>query len=320
MTSLDRIDSESLQGLQHMRERFPGGLNAIPDLSARRAAATLAMTGGIDPAASWVGGQVRESHVPRVQGEGDIRIRIFTPATVRAPECRLLFIPGGGMVMGGLLEESAAAIALASELGIEVVALEYRLAPEFPYPAALSDCCAVLDSMTTGAPSGEAGRTRLLIYGGSAGGGLAIAMALHARDAGGPTIDYVLAAYPMLDDRHETPSSHEIIDVGIWDREGSIECWSYYLGEAEPDCYAAPARATDLGGLPPMFIDVGGQDLFRDEAIDFAQRATHAGVPVEFHLYPGAYHASEQIAPEASLSKTIMRNRLSALRGAIERA
>ena len=319
MTSLDRIDSESLQALHDMRARFPGGLNAIPDLGARRAAATLAMTGGIDPAESWTEGHVRESHVPRGQGEGDIRIRIFTPDTLRASECRLLFIPGGGMVMGGLVEESAAASALASELGIEVVALEYRLAPEFPYPAALSDCCAVLDSMTVAAPSADTERPRVLIYGGSAGGGLAIALALHARDAGGPQIDYVLAAYPMLDDRHATPSSHEIVDVGIWDREGSIECWSYYLGESMPDSYAAPARAADLKGLPPMFIDVGGQDLFRDEAMDFAQRATHAGVAVEFHLYPGAYHASEQIAPEATLSRKIMRNRISALRSAIER-
>ena len=109
----------------------------------------------------------------------------------------------------------------------------------------------------------------------------------------------------MIDDLNETPSSKEITDVGIWDRKANIEAWDWYLGGKNADEYAAPARAIDLSGLPPTFIDVGELDLFRDEDIEFAKRLLQAGVTTELHVYPGAYHASESFAPEAELSKQI---------------
>ena len=118
-------------------------------------------------------------------------------------------------------------------------------------------------------------------------------------------------------DRNETPSSHEITDIGIWDRAGNIEAWQWYLGDGKPDQYAAPARAEDLAGLPPAYIDVGTMDLFRDEDITFAMRLMAAGVPTELHVSPGAYHGSEGFAPDAPLSQRIWAGRIDALSRAL---
>ena len=124
----------------------------------------------------------------------------------------------------------------------------------------------------------------------------------------------MMPIYPMIDDRNETASTHGVTEVGIWDRAGNIEAWEWYLGGKPADGYAAPSRAKDLSGLPQAYIDVGEMDAFRDEDADFALRLLQAGVPCEFHVYPGAYHASEVFAPEAELSKRIWAGRLAALK------
>jgi acetyl esterase/lipase len=126
-----------------------------------------------------------------------------------------------------------------------------------------------------------------------------------------------MTPYPQIDDRNETESSQAITDIGIWDRAGNIEAWEWYLGGQPANQYSAPTRATDLAGLPPTFIDVGDQDMFMDEDVEFASRLKAAGVPVELHVYPGAYHASEVFAPTAQLSQKIWAARLSALKTAI---
>jgi acetyl esterase/lipase len=125
---------------------------------------------------------------------------------------------------------------------------------------------------------------------------------------------YMLPIYPMIDDRNETSSTHEVTEIGIWDRAGNIEAWNWYLGGKPADSYAAPARATDLTGLPPAFIDVGELDAFRDEDTEFALRLLKSGVACEFRIYPGAYHASEIFAPEAELSKRIVAGRVDAIK------
>jgi acetyl esterase/lipase len=195
--------------------------------------------------------------------------------------------------------------------------VEYRLAPEHPHPAPSEDCYAGLVWMARNAAELGFDPERLAVYGGSAGGGLTIAVVLLARDRGFPAIRFQMPIYPMIDDTNETPSSHEITDIGIWDRAANIEAWQWYLGGGKPDQYAAPARAEDLSGLPPAFIDVGTVDLFRDEDIAFAARLMQAGVPVELHVNPGAYHASEAFAPQAVLSQRIWERRFDALRRAL---
>ena len=199
-----------------------------------------------------------------------------------------------------------------------MVAVEYRLALEHPHPAPVQDCYAALKWMAQNADDLAFDPNRLAVVGGSAGGGLTIATTMMARDKGFPRICFQMPLYPMIDDRNETPSSYEIMDLGIWDREGNVEAWQWYLGGKPADDYAAPARAEKLAGLPPTFIDVGELDLFRDEDIQFAARLIQAGVPTELHVYPGAYHASEVFAPEAALSQSILSRRTEALLRALK--
>jgi acetyl esterase/lipase len=218
------------------------------------------------------------------------------------------------MILGNVAGEDANAAMICDQVGAVVVSVEYRLAPENPHPAPAEDCYAGLRWMAGNAAELGVDPARLGLYGASAGGGLVIAVALMARDRGGPALKFMMPIYPMLDDRNETASSQEITDVGIWDRAGNIEAWAWYLGGKPADQYAAPARAEDLAGLPPAFIDVGTVDLFRDEDIAFAQRLMAAGVPTEFHVNPGSYHASETFAPEAALTRRIWAMRIDALR------
>lgn len=315
MPQHDAIDPESLVPLAALYEALPGGFNAIPDIEARRA--TLygmldQMTADLPPNPN-----VSTEDVSIAGPGGDLALRIYRPAAPAATRPCILFIHGGGMVLGNLETDHLTAVMLCETIGAVVVSVDYRLAPENPYPAGADDCFAALQWIAAHASDLDIDPERLAMYGGSAGGGLAIATALRARDTGGPALCFVMAPYPMIDDRNETASSKEIVDIGIWDRAGNIEAWQWYLGGAEADQYAAPARATDLAGLPSMFIDVGDRDMFHDEDAAFVERLTAAGVPVEWHEYAGAYHASEVFAPTATLSQTIWANRIAALQRAL---
>ena len=222
--------------------------------------------------------------VPGPEGAPDVRVRVYRPVTGSGPLPGIYFIHGGGMILGDIEGEDAAASAICDRVGAVVVSVDYRLAPEHPHPAPVEDCYAGLTWMARNAGDLGIDPERLAVYGGSAGGGLTVAVCLLARDRGFPAIRFQMPIYPMIDDRNETPSSHEISDIGIWDRAANIEAWAWYLGDGKPDEYAAPARAEDLSGLPPAFIDVGTVDLFRDEDIAFAMRLMAAGVPVELRV------------------------------------
>ncbi|TCK22006.1 alpha/beta hydrolase [Pseudonocardia endophytica] len=309
------LDPESQVPLTALLEAMPGGFNAIPDIVARRAAVAEMLASVEVPDNPGVVKSDRT--VPGPDGAPDVAVRIYRPANASGAAPGMLFIHGGGMVLGSVAGEDPTATMLCDALGAVVVSVEYRLAPEYPHPAPMEDCYAVLTWMAKSADELGVDPDRLVVYGGSAGGGLAIATAMLARDRGGPPLRFMMPIYPMIDDRNTTTSSHEILDVGIWDRAGNEEAWGWYLGDAEADGYAAPTRAADLSGLPPAYIDVGTVDLFRDEDIAFAQRLMAAGVPCELHVHPGAYHASETFAPDAALSKRIWAGRVDALRRAL---
>ncbi|GAA3568151.1 alpha/beta hydrolase [Microlunatus spumicola] len=309
------IDPESLGPLEADLAVLPGGLGSIPDIVERRARAKTL------PGAAEVVDDPRvtkeDRTVPGPSGEPDVRVRIYRPVAASGALPGVYVIHGGGMIMGEVDGEDPVATMLCVELTAVVVSVEYRLAPEHPYPAGPEDCYAGL--VWTAAHADELGidPARLAVYGGSAGGGLAIATALMARDRSGPGLRLLMALYPMVDDRNETPSSRDVTDVGAWDRSTNVEAWGWYLGGREADAYAAPSRATDLGGLPPTYIDVGTVDLFLDEDVELAQRLLQAGVPTELHVLPGSYHASERRAPEAALSRRIWALRVGALRRAL---
>jgi acetyl esterase/lipase len=314
MVDRSRLDAESAVPLDALLEVTPGGFNALSDIVARRETVSAIMASVEAPDNPNVG--ISEHVAPGPAG--DIRVRVYTPNNVAAPRPGIVYIHGGGMVLGSIDSEHALSQMMCDELGMTIASVDYRKAPEDPHPAATEDCFAAAQWVFDHAENLGIDPSLFGIYGASAGGGLALSVALKARDEGGPPFAFMVPIYPMLDPRHESHSSRLVTDVGIWDRDGSIEAWGWYLGGQEPDQHAAPGLAKDLTGLPPAYIDVGEMDMFRDEDLDFVKRLAEADVRVEFHLWPGAYHASEVFAPEAPLSQVIIANRLSGIRRLVD--
>lgn len=242
---------------------------------------------------------------PRELAAGPVGLRVHGPDP--GGPC-LLWIHGGGMFLGSAEREDATCANLAAELGVTVVAVDYRLAPEHPHPTPLFDCYAALRWCSDRSD-------RVVVAGASAGGGLAAALCLLARDRGGPMLAAAHLYYPMLDDRHATPSATALADAPVWNRRLADLAWAAYLGGRPADALAAPARATDLSGLPPTYVDTGEFDLFRDEDADYAARLAAAGVDVRFELIAGAVHGFDLIAADAPLSRAVRLRRVAALRG-----
>ncbi len=309
------IDPEVAVPLEGLLEALPGGFNAIGDIVQRRATVTAMLAGIEVPDNPNVTKEDRV--IPGPDGAPDISVRIYRPVNATGTLPGIYFIHGGGMILGTVDGEDPVATMICDLVGAVVVSVEYRLSPETPHPGPVEDCYAGLTWTAKNAAELGIDADRLAIYGASAGGGLTIATALLARDRGGPALSFIMPIYPMIDDTNTTTSSQEITDVGIWDRAGNIEAWAWYLGGKEADAYAAPTRAEDLSGLPPAFIDVGTVDLFLDEDIAFVQRLIAAGVPTEFHIHPGAYHAAETFAADAALSRRIWALRIDALKRAL---
>jgi acetyl esterase/lipase len=261
----------------------------------------------------------KEDHsIPGAAGDPDVLVRIYRPIDASGSLPALLWIHGGGYVLGSVAMNDFAIQHLIKEVGCVAVSVEYRLAPEHPFPAPLEDCYAALKWLYAHAAALGVDPTRIAIGGASAGGGLAAGLVLLARDRGEVPVVFQLLIYPMIDDRNSTPSSHAITDSRIWNRASNHKGWRAFLGQ-EPggddvSPYAAAARATDLTGLPPAYIPVGTLDLFLDENIAYAQRLLQAGVPVELHIYPGAFHGSENMAPAAALSQRMVAERYDALK------
>lgn len=245
-----------------------------------------------------------------IPGEPDVQVRVHRAGDAAGPLPCLVSIHGGGMVMGSALMDDPKFDAWCPQLGLVGVSVDYRLAPETPYPGPLDDCYAALRWVADHADELGVDPARIGVGGISAGAGLAAGVALLARDRGEIPLAFQLLETPMLDDRQITPSSR-LDDLAIWSRQANRFGWSSYLGElygtdAVP-AYAAPARATDLAGLPPAFVSVGTCDGFRDEAIDYALRLNQADVPCELHVYPGAPHGF-QMAADAALVRRARRD------------
>jgi acetyl esterase/lipase len=205
-----------------------------------------------------------------------------------------------------------------AEIPMVVVSVDYRLAPEHPHPAPIEDCYAGLEWVDNHLVELGIDPHRLVIAGGSAGGGLAAATALVARDRGGPRVRGQMLVCPMLDDRAITPSSTELVGEGVWDSISNATGWSSLLGAAagtpHVSPYAAPARATDLSGLPTAFVEAGSVETFRDESVDYASRIWQAGGQAELHIWPGGCHNFDGTAPEAPLSREARAARVNWLR------
>ena len=250
--------------------------------------------------------EVTDRVIPGPPDAPDLTVSIMRPQDASGTLPGVYYTHGGGMFMGtrnlGADQLSAWVVAL----GIVVVGVEYRLAPEHPDPAPVEDCYAGLVwTADNGADLGIA-TDRLVIVGESAGGGLAAGTALLARDRGGPALAGQMLIYPMLDDRNDTLSSAQFDGVGLWDKTSNDTGWTALLGDRRGtdavSPYAAPARASELSGLPSAFIDVSSTETFRDEAIAYADKLWAAGVQTELHVWPGGFHGFDLIAPQAQIS------------------
>jgi acetyl esterase/lipase len=235
--------------------------------------------------------------------DGPVAVRVYAPAAAPPAGGRpaLLDIHGGGFAVGSIEMEHAFATHVARDLGAVVVTPEYRLAPEHPYPAGLDDCYATLGWMHERADALGIDTDRVAIGGQSAGGGLAAALALLARDRSGPAICFQFLGIPELDHRLDTPSMRAFVDTPMWNLASAERSWSYYLGPDVTDVspYASPAIAEDLRGLPPAYVTTMEFDPLRDEGITYALRMMQAGVPVELHSYPGTFHGSALVTTAA---------------------
>ena len=309
------IDAESNAALEGFLLQFPGGLNAISDLNERRAALNSVTKKINEIEHSDV--EVRDIQVPSSEVGRSIPVRLYRAAKESngPPQPCLIYIHGGGMIMGNLETGNLNCLNFARTFDISVLSIEYRKAPEFPYPAAIEDCIDAISWIVSNSELFKIDLANLGIYGSSAGGGLVLGTALKMRDQGRNVFKFMLPIYPMIDSSNTSNSSLEITNVGVWDRSTNIDAWNWYLNGNQADEYAAPAQAKNLAGLPQCYSDVGSFDLFLDENSSFFERLSSAGVSTEFQVFQGAFHGSENLAPESELSRKIWERRL----GAIER-
>jgi acetyl esterase/lipase len=299
------FDPELGAALTALADMMPPTLNADL-LTAMRSGSVLALP-TLEELARDGAFRVEEREVPGLGDDPDITLLICTPTAPTGTLGCVYHTHGGGMVLGDRRIGMVEMLDWAEMFNLVVVSVEYRLAPETPHPGPIDDCYAGLLWIAAHADELGFDPDRMIVAGGSAGGGLAAALALRARDQSGPALLGQMLIYPMLDDRNDTPSAHQMAGLGVWDHSANEFGWTALLGDSRggPDVspYAAPARAGDLSALPPAFIDVGSAETFRDEDVAYASRIWQAGGRAELHVWPGGFHGFDGLAPTAQLSR-----------------
>jgi acetyl esterase/lipase len=235
-----------------------------------------------------------------------IPIRIYSPVSMCDNLPVLLWFHGGGFILGNIDTDDHWCATIAHEVQCVVISVDYRLAPEHPFPAGVNDCYAALLWLVSCAKNLKINKAMIAVGGVSAGGNMAASVALMTRDRKGPKLAFQFLVYPCLDDRHTTPSSLSVTNKRVWHRNMSLKAWEAYLGEAfqgEVSCYAAPSRARDLANLPPAYITAAELDLLRDEDIEYASKLMLAGVSTELHVFPRVIHGFEFFFQDTNLSK-----------------
>lgn len=266
-----------------------------------------------------------EYAVPGPQGAPDVIVSVLSPRGLKeriaagaAPVGAMYNIHGGGMMVGNRRMDVPRLVDLVLEFGIVAATVEYRLAPEHPDPAPVEDCHAGLVWMSASAEMLGIDPERIVIMGGSAGGGLSAGVSLIARDRGTVKIAGQMLLCPMIDDTNTTPSSYHYLRGNTWTRQRNLLGWQSLLGDRvgtdAVSIYAAPYRATDLTNLPPAFIEAGSAEMFRDENVEYANRIWASGGTAELHIWSGGFHGFDFFAPETELARAALDARRSWLK------
>ncbi|GAA4627523.1 alpha/beta hydrolase [Actinoallomurus vinaceus] len=303
------LDPELAAALAAMPRTANGGVMDLTDISALRAQLNAAMAQRPAPAPD-PRIAVETLHVQRPD-QSTLDVVLFTPTDTDRLLPALAYFHPGGQVLGSAHDDTAYPSALALSLRSVIAVVDYRLAPETPAPGAAEDGYLAYTYLVAHAEEHQINPDRVGIAGVSGGGAVAAAGALMIRDRGAARPCLLSLNYPMLDDRNETPSSHQVTDIGVWDRRENLLAWAAVLGDRagrpDVDPYSAPGRATELHAMPETFIAAAQFDVFRDENIDFATRLMAAGVPVELHVYAHAFHAWDLLVPASSLAQSFER-------------
>ena len=259
--------------------------------------------------------------IEQLKTPSGLKLRIYAPAG-QNNRAAMLYIHGGGMIIGSPAMDDALLSSIAAELDIVIVSPEYRLAPEHPYPAAMDDCHSAWQWIQGNLASRGIDSTRIAIGGESAGGGLAAGLVLRIHDEGGPQPVAQWLFCPMLDDKTALDRSLDDVDHFVWNNKMNLVGWTSYLGKDigsdEVSVYAAPARREDLRGLPKAWIGVGDVELFYEEDKEYAKKLTASGVPCELDVVSGAPHAFEGVAPESQLARDYMTRAKSWLKASLQ--
>lgn len=317
---IDRLDPELSGPVRMMLNMQEGGLS-LDDIPAARAGAEQMMAAMKGQIPDIDGVTVEDRQIPGPEGAPDVAIRIYRPTNRTGNLPALLWIHGGGYILGSIEQEdiSAKQMTLAGECVI--VSVEYRLAPEHPFPAPVEDCYAALKWLAGHVDELDIDSSCIAIGGASAGGGLAAGLALLTRDRAEVDVIFQFLIYPMIDDRNTNPASDLLPDSLFWTRESNLIGWRSYLGCSpggdDISCYASASRAKELAGLPPSYIAVGDLDLFAQEDVEYARRLIIAGVCTELHVYPGGCHAFDVMAPDADVSQRFTADFYRALKRAL---
>lgn len=316
----DQVDPELREPLEQVLAAMGGGidLSNVPGMRAMLDGMTAAVKAQAPPIE---GVAMTDGKAPGIDGEPDTAFRIYRPEAASAQPPALVWMHAGGFTLGGIEMDDLMAAQLAKDIGCAVVSVEYRLAPEHPFPAALNDCYTVLNHVAVNGQSMGLAPDRIAIGGASAGGGLAAGLALMARDRGRIEIAHQLLIYPAINDKNTAPADAQHPDTLFWSRANNISAWKYYLGDSagtdDVSAYAAPYRADDLSRLPPAYIAVGSLDLFIDDNVEYAKRLEAAGTPTRINVYPGAFHAFDVFAPASALAQRFIADRNDALRAVL---
>ena len=312
MSTIELVDPE----LRDALAQWPQVPLAAETLTQRRVDA-LALLNSI-PKSDLSDVVTGEIHVESAFGAQSIRVLTYRPVRSDEPLPVIVHIHGGGFVMGAPEMKDVENRRFASDLKCAIYSVDHRLAPEAPHPAPVEDIYSVFAWLHANAGRLGIDPARIGIKGESGGGGFAAGAALYARDRQGPKFAFQHLIYPMIDDRSAVRADlHPRVGEFVWTQKNNYFGWRSLLG-VEPGSagvspYAAAARAADLSGLPPTYISVGGLDLFLEENLTYADRLSRAGVPVELHMYPRAYHGFYRV-PNARVTKQAEHDTREALR------